>query len=317
MFKYIVLVFVFLAAFLFLWWNREHPKAQEAIIAAALVFMGAIAFLFFSGEAQPITKSISTVYFISTKENKPIFFDAPILTHFYLQQNIIYGNFAKANEGKPVSANIIDDHRLFCDLQSIAVLNHLYQNYPHSWFAKRVSEKFPGFTTVKGENLGDTKKDIVIYKKSDLAKAFSENKFFNCTYGIEQLAFPKGTIVKYEPYTDQHKYCLIEFRKPFYFDTKIRIGFSSYVVGLGSVAKFTSVSEDWYDKSYGTMIITMNCESVFNKAISGNPLILKYKKWLGNLFEDFYNAFDWQVCNSNMKEYMETTAHQAIIDKLK
>ena len=208
----------------------------------------------------------------------------------------------------------------YCQLfmrQCTTIINHLFMNYSYSWFVKRVSEKFPGFTTVKGENLGDIKEDISVYKKQDLKKKFLENEFFTFIYELPQTSVPKSTIINYEPYNSAHKYCLIELRKPFYFDIKIKISFSSYIVGLGSVAQFTGVSEDWYDKDYGTVIINISCEGNFNKLISGNPSILQYKQWTENLFDDFHNTFDWQVCNSNIKEYMEVAAHQIIINKLK
>lgn len=317
MIKYVFFVLLFLVIFVFLWWNREHPKVQEAIIAIILALTAAIVFLFLSGENKSVSKSISAVYFILNKENKPLFFTTPILTHYHLQQGVIYGEAESNKTGIQKSTKIIDNHRLFCDLQAATIINHLFTNYTFKWFTKRVSEKFPGFTTIKGENLGDIKEDVCVYKKQDLKKKFTENEFFFYIYELTQMSLPKNTIINYEPYNDAHKYCLIEFRKPFYFDIKIKISFSSYIVGLGSVGQFTGVSEDWYDKDYGTVIININCEGNFNKLISGNPSIRKYKKWAENLFDDFYNTFDWQVCNSNIKEYIEVTAHQMIIKKLK
>jgi len=317
MIKCAVFVLSLLIMFAFLWWNREHPKVQEAIIATILTITGVIIFLFLSGGNKSVIKAISAVYFISNKENKPLFFTTPILTHYHLQQGIIYGEAGRNKTRIQESTKTIDNHRLFCDLQAATIMNHLFTNYSFKWFTKRVSEKFPGFTTVKGENLGDVKEDVRAYRKQDLKKKFSENEFFAFIYEFPQMSVPKGTIINYEPYNDAHKYCLIELHKPFYFDIKIKISFSSYIVGLGSVGQFTGISEDWYDKDYGTLIINVNCEGNFNKFISGNPSILKYKQWAENLFDDFYNTFDWQVCNSNIKEYLEVTAHQTIIKKVK
>lgn len=317
MIKYAFFAMLLLIMLAFLYWNREHPKVQEAIVVIILTSIGAIFFMLLSGENKPITKSISAVYFISNKENKPLFFTSPILTQYYLQQSVIYGKDGRNKTGIQEPKNIIDNHRLFCNLQTATIMNHLFMNYTSNWFTKRVSEKFPGFTTIRGENLGYTKEDVSSYKKQDLEKKFSENEFFAHIIEFPQMSVPKGTVINYEPYSDTHKYCLIELRKPCYFDIKIKVSFSSYIVGLGSVAHFTGVYEDWYDSSYGTVIININCEGNFNKLIGGNPSILRYKQWTENLFDDFYNTFDWQVCNLNIKEYMEVTAHQAIIKKLK
>ena len=312
--KYIIAFSFLILLFLFLWINRGHTKIQETVIFVTVTLIAAIiGVLFFSTTSSLHTKDISTIYFISNKDKTPVFFSPPVLTHYHLTQNLLYSEFMRDDTDKSKSKTIVDNDTFFCQLHSASIFNHLFQHYSHSWFIERIAEKFPGFTEIRGRNLGDSKKDLVIYKKDDLQSQFASNEFCKYVGGIGQVALPKWTRIKYLPYSGDHKYCQIELYKPLCFDVKITIRFSSYSVGLGNITHYVGVSEDEYDRTYGTVVINTRCEASFNKLVLGNPTIFKYRKWIESLFNDLYHNFDWKVCYTDIKDYMETTAHQTII----
>lgn len=314
MIKYLILLFFICFLLFVLWVNREHSKIQETVTIVIITLTATIiAVLFFSETSRIYKKEISTVYFLSNEGNRLLFFNKPILTHFYLDQGILYNDFEK-NTKQIKDAKIIDEHALFCDLQAAAIMNFLFKWYHHNWFIKTKWKEFPGFKSGGSEILGDIQKDIAKYKKDNLKIEFSGNRFFDYVFMMDQFVLPKGTKIKYQPYTDSNKYCQIELYKPLSFDIKIKIYFTSYVVGLGNITRFVGISADDYDKDYGTVIITTNCNAEFPKFRSGDPLILRYKKWAESIFDDLYNTFDWQVCNTSIKNYMEMTAYQAIIE---
>jgi len=298
-----------------LWINREHARIQETVTIVIITLTATIiAVLFFSESSKTYKKEISTIYFLSNKENRPLFFNKPILTHYHLDQSVLYNEFEKSKK-QPKDIKIVDDHSLFCDLQAAVIMNFLSNWYQHNWFIKTKWKKFPGFKSGSSESLGDTQKDVTIYKKNNLRKEFSGNRFFEYVFMMGQLSLPKGTNIKYQPYTDSNKYCQIELYKPLCFNIKIKIYFTNYVAGLGNITRFVGISADDYDVTYGTVVINAYCSAEFPKFRSGDPLILKYKKWTESLFDDLYNTFDWEVCDANIKEYMQTTAYQAIVEE--
>ena len=86
-------------------------------------------------------------------------------------------------------------------------------------------------------------------------------------------------------------------------------------VGITKPTNIWNVNWDERDK-YGTAIVTINCNAEFPFYKPGNPEVLRYRKWIQNLFDNMYEEIDWSICNNKMKEYNEELAHQVIINDL-
>ena len=317
MIRYVIFLILLVITSTILFLNRGNTKLQETFLLVVTTLIVAIGGVYiFSDTPTTIERKISTIYFLSNQDDKPLFFTEPILTHYYLSQGVLYGQYAKeyTKNNRGTALKIVDNGVFFCNLHSATLLQRLMESRPYNWFVRRVKENFPGSARIGAEPIGEVKNDVVIYKKGALEGSFIKNPFYKYVYGIEQFALPKGTKVVYEPYTDDHKYCQIEFIKPLYFDVKIKVLFSSYLVGLGNITYLVNISNDPYDRNYGTVEIDTICTAQFDKLLLGNPNIIKYKEWATNLFDDFYNSFSWQVCYDDIKDYMEFTADQTIIN---
>lgn len=355
--KKIILCILFIVLSWLFWVNRIHPKIQEAFVAfmaASLtllglklfsknriketktleVFITAIAALiavllgiiFFPRTIEEnIKKEISQVYF--NKGGEIIFYNVPILSNYHFQQRLLYGNFTERNpdQAKAIFSDILTNVNCLIELETAALLNHLFGNYSGDWYIKRESKNFPGFNKITGQRLDSKNKDITSFSKEDLQKVFEKNIFYPDISTIPnlKLSLPKGTRIEYQPYTNNNQYCQIRFYKPLYFDVKIKMYFSSYVAGLGNLAYYVGLSKsqkeftkDNDDKGHGTIIITIECSATFEKIRAGDPVLIRYKEWTKNLFDDLYNTFDWSVCENRIKEYNEALAHQKIVNNL-
>ena len=63
------------------------------------------------------------------------------------------------------------------------------------------------------------------------------------------------------------------------------------------------------------MVVNSHCEAKFNKLIAGNPQMIKYKAWVNSFFDSLYEKYDWEICDRDMKDYMETEAYYIIMKK--
>ena len=73
--------------------NRSSPRIQEATVVVAIVTIGA---LFFVARGGLLQKSIYSAYFISKKDQVPLFFaDTPVLGQHYLFQGVIFSHYQK------------------------------------------------------------------------------------------------------------------------------------------------------------------------------------------------------------------------------
>jgi len=318
MLKYIGILFATLLI-LILWMNRGHSKIQEVTIFVIITLTVTVsATLIFSNTSELYKRDISVAYFLSNRTKEPLFFSAPVLTHYNLGHSVIYGNLVGDVNEKDKGKKIQDNGKFFSDLQVAAIMNYLFMNYHHNWLVEKITKKLPGATSTTGRSLEGDNQDLHIFKKTNLSTIFEENKFFNyIPGGFDQIALPKGTKIIYTPYSEKQRYCQIELRKPFYFNITIRVAFSSYMVGLGKIGRYTGISEDYYDKDYGTVVVNTRCEAKFNKLISGNPQMMKYKGWVNSFFEVLHEEFDWEVCDKSIKDYMETEAYHLIIENFK
>jgi len=325
----ILLLSLFCAGLVFL--NRSLPKIQEFIFVAVSGMLVIILGIVFYPE-NTLDKNISQILFVSLKEKKPIFPNAPILTQYFFPQAITWSDCKPAdpNKTKQQLLQIPDDCTPLIDLQAVSLLHYLSIAYGNNWNVQRTKKYFipmPGFPSVGGvaRSLGPVEKNKTIFTKKDLPDEIKENVFYDGLGENFRFSLPKGTKIKYQEANDKSNFCLIEFYKRFAFDIKIKIYFRSYSAGLGEVSPYIGLSPiknqwnvNWEVRdNYGTVMLNMSCEASFNKFRVGDPTIILYKKWVEALFDDLYNSFDWSVCNSKMREYNQMLASQKIVGDIK
>jgi len=325
-------IFLFLVASILTWLGLKFfskTKIQEIFVVTFATLIAAyLSMVFLTQDTDDIEKEVSQVYF-KNPDGEIIFFDAPVLLHYHLQQNIIYGNFGRKNpeQVKGFFSNMPANANYLIELQAATLVDYLFQNYSHDWYRKREAKSFPGFNTIRGQRLDENNKDIDTFSVMDLKKVFEKNIFYPyliaASSDVFKLSLPKGTKIKYQSYSDKNQYCQIQFYKPLCFDVKLKLYFSSYVQSLGNIAYYVGISEPQkkssepdISKGYGILVITMECTANFNKIRMGDPALIRYKKWIKNLFDDLYNTFDWAICDSEIRKYDEVLAHQKIVDNL-
>lgn len=322
----IVLLVVIGFLLFLLYQNRSLPRIQEATAVIAVVAIGALLVVARGGSLQ---KSIYSAYFISKKDQVPLFFaDTPVLIHHYLFQGAIFSHYQKrlADQKKKTSFDFSSDYNPLIDLQTIAILDHLLKFYRNTWYVKREMKEVASVTMFRGLTIEDVGNDLVKYGKEELPNSLKQNIFFDDLGGSTALALPKGTKIYY---TVNKEYPSREFRfhKRLSFDITIKIRYFGGSIGLGSVGDFiglTNIIEDKYINTsdpnvsnYETICLLIICKAKFSKVRAWNPSVVKYKEWAQNLFDDLYNTFDWSVCEAQMRRHQQTLANQKIIKKLK
>lgn len=322
-------IILLLAGYVLLWLlylNRSSPKIQEATIVIAGVMIGA---LFFATKGESLRKTIYSVYFVSNKDQVPLFFyNIPVLGQHYLFQDAIFSRYQKrlSDQARKISFDFPSESKPLVDLQGISILNHLLMFYSNYWYVEKESKELPGarmgtFRAVEIENVGN---DLVKYDKKSLPDSLKQNMFFDDLIGTRTIALPRNTKVYYTSDEREHPFCEYRFHKRFSFDIRIKVHFSSYMVGLGSVGDFVGLTdtEDRFIKvknirDYGNIVLLITCEAKFNRIRVWNPSVVRYKEWVKNLFDDLYDTFDWSICQSEMRNYQRTLSSQKIINKLK
>lgn len=310
--------------------NRNHAKIQEAIIVAVAGLLTVVlGVVFLWADNNELHKQISVVSFVSLKDRRPVFFTSPVLVHYLLNQGIVWGDFERQNsdlanklfEGLP---NNTEGLKNLADLQAIALMQHLLQAYMFSWDMEHTKKVFPGAVSVRGKALNRNPKDKKVFENAILLDIFEKNIFHKSLSKYSKLTLPKGTNIKYIPYDDKMKKCQIIFSKRFAFKVKFTLSRNMYMAGLGNVGSYVGLTKptnvwgvNWKERDdFGTAIVNIQCDAEFFPWLSGNPNIQTYKEWIGNLFVDLYNSFDWEVCNEAMKEYNAELAHQVTLNNL-
>ncbi|GEM_PF-3552257 len=306
-----------------LYQNRSASKIQEATVIIAGIIIGALVVI---TKSEPIKKTITPVYFLSTKEKKLLFFDAPVLTSHYLQMGIIYNNYVrrKTDAKQDTSFDIPKEHKPILDLQVVAILNHLSQFYGRTWYVERESKELPGsrmgLSSPKEENVNE---DVQLVDKNALPASLKQTIFFEDWQPLTTFAVPKGTRIFYSEDEKDHRFCELRLYKPLSFDISVRVAFSSYMIGLGNVGHHLGLTDpeerftrgdDPNVRDYGHLALRVTCKAKFNRFRGWHPSVVRYKEWAANLFDDLYQTFDWSVVQEDMRRYQETLAHQKIIN---
>lgn len=319
MIKYGVFAALLFLLFIILFLNRSHPKAQETLIVVVATLLIAVSIVYqVSSVPSKLEKEIYTLYFFSDKEKSPFFISNSVLSEYHSEQISINNRCVIQNKHKQL-INWKEYQMHFCNLQAATVMGYLMDYYHKSWMMKHTKERFPGdFTLMKARCLDKKGDDASIYKETDLDKIFSENPFYPyITTNPRQLLLPKGTKIIYTPYTDKQKYCEIKLIKPYRFNITIKLFFISFGNGISNMVNFTDYDVNEWEGKYSTIIIEMKCVAKFNRFLLYNPKTLEYREWITNLLDDLYNRFSWQVCEQNIKNHIEFTAHQRIIRNFK
>jgi len=310
--------------------NRAHAKIQEAIIVAITGVLAVVfGVVFFGTKNKEIDKNIATVSFVSLEQKKPVFFTAPILLHYFMNQGIIWADFERnhSNEAKNLMEALpknMDGLEMLADLQAVALIYYLGQSYHFNWDMIYTKKVLPGFISKRGMALNTDPKDKKVFSSKKLVQIFKQNKFCESLQQIHQLTLPKNTNLKYIPYSKENKKCQILISKRFAFEITITLYFSSYSAGIGKVADYIGLTEptnvwhvNWEERDkFGTAVVTIECYAKFFTLKSGNPEVQRYKRWIENLFDNLYEEFDWSVCNESMREYNEELANQKIVSDL-
>lgn len=321
-------ILLFLGGCFLLWLlylNRSSSKIQEAIVIIAIVIIGA---LFFVTKGESLQETIHSAYFINNKRQTPVFFSlAPGLGQHYQFQNVIFNNYQKrlSNQEKKISFNFPLNSKPIVDLQAIAILNHLFMFYSNYWYVERVSKEIPGgrMGTSRPREIGSVGNDLVKYDKNSLPNSLKQNMFFDDLIGPTTLALPGNTKVYYASREGDHPFCELRFYKRFSFDIRIKIHYSLYMLGMGSVGNYVLLTnEDKFIKAnelkdYGTIVLITTCEAKFSRIMAWNPSVVRYKEWAKNLFDDLYNTFDWSICQREIMNYQQALLTQEIINKLR
>lgn len=324
--KVIPLILFLIGCFLLwlLYLNRSSPRIQEATGVIAAVIIAALLFVM---KGELLQKTIHSVYFINNKDQIPLFFiGTPVLGQRYGFQSVIFGNYQKrmSDQNKKTSFDLPSGKKPLVDFQAIAILDHICRWYP-SWYAEPEIKKLPGASTFRSVEIERVENDLVEYPKDSLPDSLKENMFFHDFTGFTTLALPKNTEIYYT--CDKNKpSCEYRFYKRFNFDIRIKIHPYLPIPSLGSVGDYmhltTNIADELAIKSehardYTTMALLVTCEAKFHPIRAGNPSVARYKRWVKVLFDDLYNAFDWSVCDSEMRDYQQTLSTQKIINKLK
>lgn len=318
------------ALFYLIYINRAHAKIQEAVMVTIIALIATVlGVVFFGGETEEIKKTISVASFVSLEQKKPVFFTAPILINYLMQQGIIWSDFERNHPGLASKAmkalpQSTDDLNMLTGLHAIAIMQYLGRSYHFNWDILETRHVLPGFALQIGQALNTNPKDKNTFESAELIEIFKSNKFNESLKNISQLTLPKGTSIKYIQPSGQFKQHQIIISKKFSFVITIKLYFSTYFAGLGKVANYIGITEptnvwnvNWEERDkFGTAIITINCNAEFYPFKSGNPEVQRYKKWIQNLFDNLYEEFDWSICNHKMKDYNEELAHQKIISDL-
>jgi len=307
-----------------LYQNRSASKIQEATVVIAGIIIGALLII---TKSEPIKKTITPVYFLSTKEKKLLFFDAPALMSHYLQTGVIYGNYVrrKTDAKQDATFDIPKEHKPVLDLQVIAVLNHFSNYYGRTWYVERESKELPGsrmgLSSPKEESICE---DVQLIDKNALPESLKQTIFFEDWQPLTTFAVPKGTGISYTDTQNEKdgRFCELRLYKPLNFDISIRVAFSSYMIGLGSVGQYLGLidpeerltrGDDPNVRDYGHVALRVTCKATFSRLRGWHPSVVRYKAWAANLFDDLYQTFDWSVVQEDMRRYQETLAHQKII----
>ena len=323
----IVLLFIGCVLLWFLYLNRSSSKIQEATIVIAGVVIAA---LFFVTKSENFEKTISSVYFVDLANKDFLSFHRePVLMHHYLQEGVILGQyFDRCKQLKKNSIfNFPEDHRPILDMQAISILQQLGTFYSGGWYIESSQTELPSYT--KGSwgviDEKDAVRDTKKYSKEDLPKSLRQNMFFDDLRVFLGLNVPNGTQISYEYDDKKGNYVEYRFYKRFSFDVKIKVHFSGYIVGLGTIGQYVGLvppemtAVDLRDeniKKYGTYDLIIKCSAEFSRLRAWDPSVVRYKKWAQHLFDSLYNRFDWSVQAKKIKEYEERVSRQKIIQKL-
>lgn len=311
----------------FLYWNRSAPRIQEATAVVAIVIIGALAFVM---KGETIKRTIATSYFADLEKSRPVFFEEmTVLMHHYSRQNIIFSEYEKSliKQGKEVSVN----KDTFVDLHAIVVLNTLYKG---SWSTRRERiETLSGGTMINfhATDEEEVKRDVVEFNKNSLPESLKQNRFYDYFEPIVPgvLKLPKGTKVYYS--NGEHKE--FRLRKPLLtflpisskFDIKIKIRFDRYARGLSIIGMYKGVMDAYYDfaratrkdiedsRNYGNYLLLIECEAKFPSLLAWNPQVVRYKKWVNDLFDELYYSFDDTVTRNRIREHQIDLASREII----
>ena len=323
-------IIFFLAGCFLLWLlylNRSSSRIHEATAVVAIVIIGALAFVM---KGETIKKTIATSYFADLEKNRPVFFeDMTVLMYHYSRQNIIFNEYSKSliEQGKEVSVN----RDTFVDLQTIAVLNTLYKG-SYSTRRERIETLSGGtMTNFQAIDEEEVKKDVVEFNKNSLPESLKQNRFYDYFEPIVPgvLKLPKGTKVCYS--NGEHKE--FRLRKPLLsflpissqFDIKIKIRFNRYARGLSIVGMYKGVMDARYDfaratrkdieasMNYGNYLLLIECEAKFHSLLAWNPQVVRYKKWVTDLFDELYYSFDDTVTRNKIREHQIDLASREII----
>jgi hypothetical protein len=287
-----------------------------------------LAAFFYITQAEPIRRQITPLYFLVKEKKKvPFFPDYPVLSSHYLDQEVIFGHFAKrvSNLNENNEIDFSKNREAIVDLHVMAVLNHFCKFYSREWNISKETLDLPGATMTTGGDEVETKRgknDIVKYGEDKLAEIFGQNIFLEDTIppSFGSLALPKNTKVFYSQ--PEGRYRELRFAKPLNFDIRIRIGFNLSLFGLGRVGHYMGLTdpereyEDTRDpkfRNYETVALRMTCEASFPRYKNWNPKVQLYKSWTKRLFDDLYDRFDWSVCENKIKDHQAALANQKII----
>ena len=308
--------------------NRGHAKIQEALIIAFTAMLSVVLGVLLFG-TEKIEKNISTVTFLSLEQKKPVFFTAPILVHYCMQQGIMWGEFERnhAGEAKKLVGDLPTGDgnlNMLQDFQAIALMNYLKRSFVFHWDMVHTKKVLPGVLSTVGSSQNADPKDKKTITSEQLVQIFKQNKFCDSLRKVHQITVPKGTEIKYIPSSEENRTTQILISKKFAFEIKITFSQSCYYAGLGTVGNYTGLTEptnvwgvNWENQDkFATAVVDVKCEAEFFALKSGNPKVLRYKKWIENLFDNLHEEFDWSVCNENMQKYNEELAHQRIVSGL-
>jgi len=327
----VIPVIFFLGGCLLLWilyLNRSSSRIHETTAVIAIVIIGAI---FFVTKEEPIQKKIHVAYFISNKDKIPLFFpNARILGQRYRNENVIFTNHLKrlSDGNMKVSFDFPSDFGPLIDLHAIAVLEYLFMNYHRYWYVEKDSVELPfgDFAEIRPVEIADVRKDLTICSRDSLPTLLRQNRFFDDSFGFSDIALPKGTKMLFTSHEGDHQFREYRFYKRFSFDIKIKMRFSSYTIGLGNVGDYVGLTDpqkEVYDtadenvNNYGQVILITECQAKFNRLMTYNPKVVRYRKWAENLFDGLHDSFDWSVCRNKMRDYQQDLSNQLIINKSK
>lgn len=314
-----VLIVLFGTAFL-VYLNRAHPKIQESSIVAIIGLLAVVLSVIFFGEAKnEINKTISAVSFVSNKDNLPEFFTSPVLSNYLIPQAVVWGKYAKDYPEKVKGLNNDKLHKAITELQVVALIQSLSGRFMFNWDTEFRTTKLPGATTTTGSSpkAKASVKDKTTFASEEFGNIFKSNRFYEILLDFYKLTLPKGTTIEYIMPTKNNNYHSIIISKTFYFNINIKLRYFSYVGGIGSLREYVGLSKTSETNrfEFGCVETIIECKASFNPFMTGNPTLLRYKKWVSDLFNFINEQFEWSICDKKIKDYVKELANRTIIEK--